>query len=104
MEQIDNPTPQQSPMPKPDNNMVLAVLTTVLFCMPFGIVSIVYAAKVDGLYYADDYEGALAASKSAFQWAMIGIVASIVAGILIALFYFLFVGAAVFASMGGMFD
>lgn len=99
MEQIDNPTPQQSPMSKPDSNMVLAVLTTVLFCMPFGIVSIVYATKVDGLYYAGDYAGALAASKSAFQWAMIGIVASIVVGILIALFYFLFVGAAVFASL-----
>lgn len=99
MEQFENPTPQPSPMPKPDNNMVLAVLTTALFCMPFGIVSIVYAAKVDGLYLAGDYAGALAASKNAFLWAMVGIVASIVAGVLIVLFYFLFVGTAVFASL-----
>ena len=108
IEQSDHPTPPQPPMPKPDNNMVLAVLTTVLLCMPFGLVGIVYASKVDELYYAGDYAGALAASKNAHQWSLVGIVVSIGFGVLFVLFYFFFVGAAVFASifasMGGMFD
>ena len=30
------------------NNMVWAILTTLFCCLPFGIVSIVYAAQVDG--------------------------------------------------------
>jgi len=104
IEQFDHPTPPQPPMPKPDNNMVLAVLTTVLLCMPFGLVGIVYASKVDELYYAGDYAGALTASKNAHQWSIVGIVVSIGVAVLFVIFYFLFAAAAVFASMGALFD
>ena len=34
------------PPVKPSNNLVWAILTTICCCLPFGIVSIVYAAKV----------------------------------------------------------
>lgn len=44
--------------PKPDNNLVWAILSTFLCCMPFGIVSIVFAAQVDGKYAMGDYAGA----------------------------------------------
>jgi hypothetical protein len=56
--------------PMPDNYLVWAILTTVLCCMPFGIVSIVQSNKVNSAYYAGDYEGAARASESAKKWAI----------------------------------
>ena len=96
-----NPSGTSQPaMPKPGSNMILAVLTTVCCCLPLGIVRIVYAPKVDGLYFAGDYAGALAAAKSARTWSVIGIVASLVIGII----YLLIYGAAIFAAMKGGFN
>jgi hypothetical protein len=93
-----NPSGTSQPaMPKPGSNMILAVLTTVCCCLPLGIVGIVYASKVDGLYFAGDYAGALAAAKSARTWSVIGIVASFV----ISLIYLLIYGAAIFAAIKG---
>ena len=37
---------------KPDNFLPWAIVSTVLCCLPFGIVAIVYASKVDTLWYA----------------------------------------------------
>ena len=75
--------------------MALAVLTTVLCCLPLGIVSIIYAQKVDGLYFAGDYVGALEASKNARKWAMIGIIGGIVVGVI----YFLIYGITALTAM-----
>ena len=33
---------------KPESYLVWAILSTVCCCLPFGVVSIVYASKVDG--------------------------------------------------------
>jgi hypothetical protein len=55
---------------------------------------------VDGLYFAGDYAGALSAAKSARTWSVIGIVASLVIGII----YLLIYGAAIFAAMKGGFN
>ena len=57
--------------PKPSNYLVQAILTTLFCCLPFGIVSIVYAAQVDSKYNAGDYAGALASSKNAKTWAWV---------------------------------
>lgn len=43
---------------KPDNCLVWAILTTVLCCLPFGIVSIVYASKVDSEWALGHYDEA----------------------------------------------
>lgn len=75
----DTPKMQETssePIPcpkKPDNYMVWAILCTLLCCLPFGIVSIVYAAKVDGLYLAGDYQGAQEAADQARVYFTIGI-------------------------------
>ena len=37
-------------LPKPDNNLVLAIFTTICCCLPFGIVAIVKASSVNTLY------------------------------------------------------
>ena len=54
----------------PPSNMVWAVLATVFCCMPAGIVSIVYASRVSGLYHKGDFVGAKRASDRAAYWAL----------------------------------
>lgn len=74
------PTPDSQ---KPSSFLAWAILATIFCCMPFGIVSIVYASKVDGLWSSHDYEGAKAAAQKArtwFWWAFgIGLASSIIA-------------------------
>lgn len=93
--QTNVPGTNQPTMPKPGNNMLLAVLTTVLCCLPLGVVSIIYASKVDNLYNAGDYAGAVSAAKSARTWALVGLIG----GIVISILYLLIYGGAAIASM-----
>ena len=58
-------------MQKPDNNLVLAILATVLCCLPFGIVSILKTSKVDTLWAQGDQNGAVQAAADAKKWAII---------------------------------
>lgn len=60
---------------KPGNNLVWAILSTLLCCLPLGVVAIVYAAQVDSKYAAGDHAGAQDASKKAamFSWISFGI-------------------------------
>jgi hypothetical protein len=60
--------------PKPPSYLVWAILTTLFCCLPFGIVSIVYAARVDSKYSAGDLAGSLEASANAKKWAIISAV------------------------------
>jgi len=64
--------------PKPDNYLVWSILTTLFCCLPFGIASIVQAAKVDGLWSSGDQAGAQKASADAKKWAQIAAAASVV--------------------------
>lgn len=65
---------QPGPVPntpyKPDSGLVWGILTTLFCCLPFGIVSIVYASKVDSLWYMGNYQGAMDSAKKAKNWAM----------------------------------
>lgn len=85
--------PGQPPMPgnniypqqgfdRPPTNMVWAILTTIFCCLPFGIVSIVYAAKVDGLWNAGELPEAIDASQKARQWALVSLIVSLVCGVI----------------------
>jgi hypothetical protein len=73
------------------NYLVQAILCTIFCCLPFGIVSIVYAAQVNGKVAAGDMAGAEAASKSAKTWCWVAFGIGL-AGIIL---YMVFVGAAV---------
>ena len=84
------PTPepsyaQQQPsrdMPlRPKNYLALAILTTIFCCLPFGIVSIVYAAKVDNYWNSGDYVNAEDASRKARGWILASIITAVVAAI-----------------------
>lgn len=56
---------------KPPSNLVWGILTTVFCCLPFGIASIVFAARVDGLWQAGQYAEAQEASRKARLFAIV---------------------------------
>ncbi|MBC7827670.1 MAG: CD225/dispanin family protein [Chitinophagaceae bacterium] len=68
------------PVVKPDNYLVFAIITTVLCCLPLGIVSIIHSTKVDNLWNAGQYEQAKTASNQAKQFAIYAAIAGVVVG------------------------
>ncbi len=77
IQEIPNLRNNQAVPQKPDTYLVWAILSTILCCLPFGVVSIVYAAKVDSLYYAEHYVEANEASNKAKNWAIASICTSL---------------------------
>ena len=77
---------------RPDSNLVWGILCAVLCCLPLGIVSIVYASKVSGLWAQGRYAEAQEASANAKKWAIWGAVAGVIVGIIYA----------IIAAAGGM--
>lgn len=61
---------QPAPPPMPDNYLALAIISTIFCCLPFGVVSIVYATQVESLYLQGRYEEAANKSNKAFKWAI----------------------------------
>lgn len=71
--------PQPDPAePCPPTNLAWAIITTVLCCIPSGIVAIIYALKVSNKYREGDIEGAKRASETGAWWC----IASIILGII----------------------
>lgn len=68
----------QQPKPCPPTNLVWGILTTVLCCTVFGVVSIVYATQVTNAYNDGNYEKAYKCSERAAGWAIASIVISII--------------------------
>lgn len=59
---------------RPNNNLVLSIITLACCCLPLGIVSLIYAVKVNDKYNAGDYDGAVDAANKARNWAIGGII------------------------------
>ncbi|OBA64362.1 hypothetical protein A5647_02415 [Mycobacterium sp. 1100029.7] len=72
---------------EPDNYLVWAILCTVLCCLPFGIVSLVYSNKVSGLWAQGRVAEAQEASSNAKKWAIIGAIAGAVTYAIIVILY-----------------
>ena len=71
--EYSTPQPSYSSAPaKPDNYLVWAILSTVLCCLPLGIVSIINSTKVDNLYQQGKYEEAQEAADKAKKYAIYG--------------------------------
>lgn len=79
---------------KPDNNMTWAILSTIFCCLPLGIVSIINAAKVDGLYRSGDYEAAIEAANNSKKYAKWGALAGVLLIILVLVFEIFIIGIA----------
>ena len=69
-----------SPGVKPDNYLVFAIITTVLCCLPLGIVSIIHSTKVDNLWNSGQYADAKRASDQAKQFAIYAAIAGVIVG------------------------
>ena len=77
--------------PRPKTHLAGAIISTLLCCLPAGVVAIVFAARVDSLYRQGDFDGSLRASSTAQFWIYISIAGGLIAGIL----WFVLVGGAI---------
>lgn len=50
---------ENTPTQKPDNFLVWAILSTIMCCLPLGVVAILKANKVDTLWYANQHQEAI---------------------------------------------
>lgn len=77
------PPPAAAPVAGPAiaNNLVWAILATICCCLPTGIVSIIYAAQVDGKVALGDYAGAQQAADNAKLWAWVSLGLGLLGGL-----------------------
>ena len=83
----NNPSNNQPRRYPPKNYLVEAILVTLFCCLPFGIVGIINAARVENAFYSGGETEAERLSREALKWSKIGLFAGI--GVLV--FYILFV-------------
>ncbi|HBT75419.1 MAG TPA: hypothetical protein DEB39_00510 [Planctomycetaceae bacterium] len=97
---MSNPSyPDAPPYPSsgqqcPKNWLVESIVATILCCLPFGIVAIIFAAQVSGKFQAGDYAGAQKASDTAKMWTIVSFACGLVVTIL-------YVGMMVLGVIGG---
>jgi len=73
-------------MEKPPKNwLVESILVTILCCLPFGIVGIINATKVETLWNTGQRDAAIKASQDAGKWVRIGFFVGIATYIVVAL-------------------
>lgn len=78
---------------RPANYLAISIISTILCCLPAGIVSIVYAAKVNSLYDDEHYDQAETASKNAKTWTIVSVSVALVGWIIyVAIFGLAFLG------------
>lgn len=86
----------------PKNWLVESILVTLLCCLPFGVVGIIFSTKVDTLWNTGQREEAIKASQDAAKWVKIGffvgIGAYILYGIMLMMGIFAGLGSAGFSS------
>ncbi len=80
---------------RPSSYLALAIISTILCCLPTGIVSIIYATKVNSLYEDGNYNEAVKASKNAKTWGIVSIGIAALGWIL----YILIFGIAMFGAI-----
>ncbi len=73
-------------IPAPDNHLVKSILTMLFCCLPFGIVALVNATKVQGLWASGQKEQARQAAANADKWANIALICGIVWVVLYGIF------------------
>ncbi len=79
---------------RPNSYLALAIISTIICCLPLGVVSIIYATKVNSAYEDGNYELAEKSSKNAKTWGLVSIGVGVVGIIL----YMVFVGFALIAN------
>ncbi|HSF89252.1 MAG TPA: CD225/dispanin family protein [Saprospiraceae bacterium] len=80
----------------PKTWLIESVLVTLFCCIPFGIVGIIHATKVETLWNSGQREAAIKASQDAAKWVKI----SFITGFVIIFLYLLIMVLSVFSSVG----
>ena len=84
---------------RPSNHLALAIIVTLMCCIPLGIVSIVYSGKVDTALSKGDISEAESMSRKARNWAIAGIIISIASAIMYFIIMFIFVSMGTIGSI-----
>jgi len=87
--------------PFSENWLVEAILVTLLCCLPFGVVGIIFAAQVNTKQQAGDNEGAEKARREAAKWTKIGFWVGLGCILLYVLFVFV-MGVSFFSAASQM--
>ncbi|MFG1647297.1 CD225/dispanin family protein [Amycolatopsis sp. NPDC049252] len=82
MTERPHPPADYNPGPPPSSNLAWGIVAAII-CLPFGIVSIFQAAKVERLWAQGDPDAARNAAGAARRWAIIGAVVGVVLWILV---------------------
>ena len=96
-----NITPPGPKGPFSENWLVEAILVTLLCCLPFGVVGIIFAAQVNTKQQAGDMEGAEKSRREAAKWTKIGFWVGLGCIILYFLFWVVF-GVAILGGAASM--
>ncbi|MDI5976622.1 CD225/dispanin family protein [Amycolatopsis magusensis] len=56
--------------PPPENHLVWAILTTIMCCVPLGVVALVKSNQVHTLWFSGQFEAAHKAANDAKLWAI----------------------------------
>lgn len=72
------PEPKRPDAMKPSSGLTLAIIATILCCLPFGVMGILRASKVNKLWAAGCYKEAERYASSAKRWTIAGMVVGFV--------------------------
>jgi len=87
--------------PFSENWLVEAILVTLLCCLPFGVVGIIFAAQVNTKQQAGDMEGAEKSRREAAKWTKLGFWIGL--GVIILYILFVFVlGVGMFGAASSL--
>ena len=95
-----------APRPKPDNYLVLSIISVFFCCIPLSIAAIIYAIKVDEYWSKGDYESAYDASNKAKKlliWSAVATAVLTIAAIILYILLFAFVFGTVGLATTGIF-
>ena len=81
------------------NYLIPAILSTVLCCLPLGVVSIIFATQVNSKVASGDIAGAMEASKKAKMFMFLSIGLGVLFYATIIIIWILFFGAALAVNM-----
>ena len=91
---MENQSTQGQP---PKTWLVESILVTILCCLPFGIIGIINASKVEQKFYAGLTDEAQKASQDAGKWTKIGFFTGIAMYVIIFILYAI-MGVALFSA------
>lgn len=84
-----SPRPTVQKPGRPTTYLALSIIITILCCLPFGIVGIVYASKTDSCYSKGFIDDAWTNSRKARNWCIAGLVAGLIWWIVYAVLIFI---------------